>query len=160
MSVKVCDRNLSKMEVVWHATEIKDLIHGLCIRTFGIRDYNSFVRSRMSAYADPKANQSSYVYLMFEYKKRLNYLVEDLISSARVANGIRMSSARNCDRRLEYQERTLSDCEMLIGKLQDVANTFDVDLNRFRPSVEAIDREITLLKGWIRYTKKMKQKYS
>lgn len=159
MSVKVCDRSLSKLEVVYHATEIREEIHGLCIRDFGMRDYKALVRKKMAMLADPEKNVSSYVLLMHQCKQRLHYLAEDLMSSTRLANRIKLNSDRNCLRRLELQERAIGDCELMIMKLQDVSNIFLVDLNRFRPCVESIDYELKLLKGWIRYTNKMRKQY-
>lgn len=161
MSVKVCDRSLSKLEVVYHATEVRDAIHDLCIRDFGIKeDLECIVRKKWAYRADPKKRLENYVLALHQAKQRLHVLGDDLVESTRTANKIRLCSLTNCDKRLQYQERAMIDCELLISKLQDVSNIFLVDFNRYRPCVEALSKEIDLLKGWIKYTNKVKSKFA
>lgn len=158
MSVKVSDRNESKLEAVFHATRVRQDIHDLCIRDFGIKDVDMIVRKKIAYRADPKANLEKYVLLMHQCKERLHFLADDLIATTRAANRIKMNTVARCDRRLEYQERALDTCEMLIGKIQDVVDIFWVDLNCYRQYIDSIDHEITLLRGWIQYTNKTRDK--
>ncbi len=74
---------------------------------------------------------------------------------SRAANRIKMLNKRQCDLRLNYQDRCINCCEMLIAKLQDVTDTFNVNLNLFKKSIELIDEEIILLKRWKEYTNKV-----
>lgn len=159
MSVKVCDRTTSKLEAVYHATEVRKEIHDLCIRDLAIKDLESLVRKKWEYRADPKQRLDNYVLLLHQSKQRLHNLADDLIASTTLANRRPMNSLENCDKRLVYQERALDDCFLLVGKLQDVADIFLVDLNRYRPSIESIDKEVHLLKGWIKYTNKIRKTY-
>lgn len=72
MSVRVCDRSLSKVEVVYHATEIREIIHGLCIRTFGVKDYDHLVRSRMSSYEELFNKEINFVKISGRHKMIIN----------------------------------------------------------------------------------------
>lgn len=68
-----------------------------------------------------------------------------------------MTCVRKCDLRLDYQEKAVNNCEMLIGKLQDAVDFFWVDINIYRQYIEAIDDEIELLKNWIQTTNKARR---
>lgn len=155
MSVKVCDRTLSKLEVVYQATVIREELHDLCLRNFAIKDVDTIVRKKIAFRLDPEANLYRYQSVLLESKHFVNYLADDLLVSTRAANRQRMNTIKRCEKRLEYQEKASDDCEMLIAKLQDIATMFLVDINKFRPCIEAIDRETTLLKGWIKHTNKV-----
>ena len=158
MSVKVCDRSLSKLEVVYQATVIREELHDLCLRNFAIKDVDMIVRKKIAFRIDPVANLDKYLLILHDAKHLINYLADDLLLSTRTANRQNMNSLKRCEKRLEYQEKALDDCEMIIAKLQDVASMFLVDINKFRPCIEAIDRECTLLKGWIKHTNKVMEK--
>lgn len=159
MSVKVCDRTTSKIEAVYHAIEVRKEIHDLCIRDLAIKDLEKLVRQKWAYRSDPKQRLNNYVLLLHQTKQRLHNLGDDLISSTTIANRRIMNSLENCNKRLEYQERALDDCYLLIAKLQDSADIFLVDLNRYRPCIESIDKEVHLLKGWIKYTNRVRRKY-
>ena len=159
MSVKVCDRSLSRLEVVYHATEVRKDIHDLCLRDLGIKNPNKIVRKKWAYRADPEKRLGNYILLLHQSKQRLHNLADDLIASTSMANRRSMNCLENCEERLKYQERAMDDCILLIGKLQDVADIFLVDLNRYRPCIESINKEVKLLKGWIKYTNKVKKKY-
>lgn len=101
-----------------------------------------------------------YVFELHQSKQRLHFLSDELIANTRSANRIKMTSKRKCDLRLDYQERAVNNCEMLIGKLQDVVDFFCVDINIYKQYIESIDKEITLLKNWIQTTNKIKRALS
>lgn len=157
MSVIVAKRNLSKCQAVMNAVELKAKIHDLCIRDLGIRDLNKVVRQKYIYGNDPYENMSKYVLELHQAKQRLHFLSDELIANTRAAYRTKMSSIRKCDLRLDYQEKAVNNCEMLIGKLQDVVDFFWVDINIYGQYVEAIDVEITLLKNWIQTTHKIKR---
>lgn len=160
MSVKVCDRSLSKLEAVYQATKVRELLHDLCLRDFAIKDVDTIVRKKIAFRVDPTAHLEKYVMILNESKHVINHLADDLLVTARAANRNSLKNRKGCERRLEYQEKALDDCEMIVAKLQDIASMFLVDLNRYRPCMEALDYEITLLKGWIKHTNKVMKKYT
>ncbi len=139
------------------AVNLKSKIHELCIRDLGIKDLENAVRMKYVYGKDPYENMPKYVLELHQAKQRLHYLSDELIANTRSANRIKMTSRRKCDLRLDYQERAVNNCEMLIGKLQDVVDFFWVDINIYKQYIEAIDYEISLLKSWIQSTNKTKR---
>lgn len=157
MSVLVKDRNLSKCQVVVSAVELKAKIHELSIRDLGIKDLERIARKKYMCGKDPEEMLPKYVLELHQAKQRLHFLSDELIANTRAANRIKMTDIRKCNLRLDYQERAVNNCEMLIGKLQDIVDFFLVDLSTYRQYIEAIDNEIDLLKNWIQLTNKTKK---
>lgn len=157
MSVIVSKRNLSKCQAVMDAVELKAKIHDLCIRDLGIKDMEKVVRQKYLYGNDFSKNLPKYVLELHQAKIRLHFLSDELIANTRAANRVKMNSIRKCDLRLDYQERAVNNCEMLIGKLQDIVDFFSVDINIYKKYIEAIDIEIELLKKWIQSTNKIKR---
>ncbi len=60
------------------------------------------------------------------------------------------------ERRREYQNNAIVNCEQLIKELQRVVEVFDVDINLYGRYVKAIDREIDLIKKWRQRDNKIK----
>lgn len=157
MSVVVNKRNLSKCQAVMNAVDLKAKIHDLCIRDLGIKDMEKVVRQKYIYGNDPYENIPKYVFELHQAKQRLHFLSDELISNTRAANRTKMNSIRKCDLRLDYQERAINNCEMLIAKLQDIVDFFWVDINVYGQYIEAIDAEIDLLKKWLQQTNKIKR---
>lgn len=157
MGVIVSERNLSKCQAVMSAVELKAKIHDLCIRDLGIKNVEKIARDKYIYGNDPYENLPKYVLELHQAKNRLHFLSDELIANTRSANRIKMNSIRKCDLRLDYQERAVNNCEMLVGKLQDVVDFFSVDINIYKQYIEAIDAEIELLKNWIQTTNKAKR---
>lgn len=160
MSVIVSKRTVSKCQAVMSAVELKAKIHDLCIRDLGIKNLERVVREKYVYGNDPYENMPKYVVELHQAKQRLHFLSDELIANTRSANRIKMNSVRKCDLRLDYQEKAINNCEMLIGKLQDVVDFFWVDINIYRQYITAIDSEICLLKNWIQITNKMKREFT
>lgn len=160
MSVKVMDRTLSKCEAVWQAQVIRDMVHDLCLRNFGIKDMVLIVRRKILLRCDPKANIDRYVLLLSQYKNTAYEYAEMLCRNTRRAEMIRMNSLENCKRRLAEQEDAKAACFYLLEKTQDIINTFFVDVNKYQQYVEEIQKEINLIDHWSAYTRKMIQRYS
>lgn len=157
MGVIVAKRNQSKCQAVMNAVELKAKIHDLCIRDLGIRDLEHVVRQKYVYGKDPYENMPKYVLELHQAKQRLHFLSDELISNTRAAYRTKMNDVRKCDLRLDYQERAVNNCEMLIGKLQDIVDFFWVDINIYGQYIEAIDTEIALLKKWIQSTYKTRR---
>lgn len=157
MSVIVANRTESKCQVVINAVKLKAEIHDLCIRDLGIKNLEQIVRKKYVYGNDPYENMPKYVLEMHQAKQRLHLISDELIANTRSANRIKMNSIRKCDLRLDYQERSINNCEMLIGKLQDIVDFFWVDINIYKRYIEVIDNEIELIKKWIQLTNKAKR---
>lgn len=57
-----------------------------------------------------------------------------------------------CDRRKQYQEKAIDNCEMLISKLQQIGDVFWIDFNKTRRYVKLVDEEEKRIKKWEAFT--------
>lgn len=152
MSVNVSERNISKCQAVMNAIDLKEKIHELCIRDLGIKDPEHMVRKKYSYKGKVYKKEESLVFLLFDSKRTLHDYSDQLIANTRSADKIKMADIRSCNLRLDYQDRAINNCEMLIGKIQDIAAVFSIDINKLRRYIEAIDEEINSLQSWKRMT--------
>lgn len=77
-------------------------------------------------------------------------------SNVRAANSLYPTSMAEYERRREYQNNAIVNCEQLIKELQRVVEIFEVDINLYNRYVKAIDREIDLIKKWRQRDNKIK----
>lgn len=158
MSVLVSKRTESKFEAITHSVELHDMLIDLIQRNFGVRDIEKFVRTRF-AYAYSTTDEDEYAkhrYLMHNFKSRVDQLASQLTSNVRAANSLYSTSIAEYERRREYQNNAIVNCEQLIKELQRVVEIFDVDINLYGRYVKAIDREIDLIKKWRQRDNKIK----
>ena len=52
------------------------------------------------------------------------------------------------EKRRDYQNTAIVNCEQLLKELQRIVEIFEVDVNLYSRYVKAIDREIGLIKKW------------
>lgn len=156
MSVLVNDRTESKFEVVIFATEIHNMLRELMQRNFGVKDLSSFVRRRYAHGKDETEDFWRYRYLMHTNKKEIDRLGTALTTNVRAANSIYPTTMKEYERRREYQTAAIVNGEQIIKELQQVVETFEVDLNVYPRYIKAIDREIGLIKKWRQRDNKMK----
>lgn len=156
MSVLVSDRKESKFEAVTHSIELHDMLIEFMQRNFGVKDLNVFVRMRYAYGRDDKEDLSRYIYLMQNFKNRIDQTASILTSNVRAANTLYPTSVHECERRRDYQNNAIANCEQLIKELQRVVEVFDVDINVYGKYINAIDREIGLIKKWRQRDNKIK----
>lgn len=156
MSVIVSERKESKFEAITYAIELHDMLIDLMQRSFGIKDLDKFVRRRYAYGKDDKEDFSKYRYLMNNYKKRIDNLVSLLTNNVRAANSTYPTSMHEYEQRRDYQNSAIVNCEQLIKELQRVVEIFEVDINIYGRYINAIDREIGLIKKWRQRDNKIK----
>lgn len=155
MSVLVSKRTESKFEAIIHSVELHDMLIDLIQRNFGVRDIEKFVRTRF-AYSVEEDKYAKHRYLMQNFKSRVDQLASQLTSNVRAANSLYPTSMAEYERRREYQNNAIVNCEQLIKELQRVVEIFEVDINLYNRYVKAIDREIDLIKKWRQRDNKIK----
>lgn len=155
MSVLVSKRTESKFEAITHSIELHDILIDLIQRNFGVRDIEKFVRTRFS-YSVEEDEYAKHRYLMHNFKSRVDQLASQLTSNVRAANSLYPTSMTEYERRREYQNNAIVNCEQLIKELQRVVEIFDVDINLYNRYVKVIDREIDLIKKWRQRDNKIK----
>lgn len=155
MSVLVSKRTESKFEAIIHSVELHDMLIELIQRNFGVKDIEKFVRTRF-AYSIEEDEYAKHRYLMQNFKSRVDQLASQLTSNVRAANSLYPTSMTEYERRREYQNNAIVNCEQLIKELQRVVEIFEVDINLYNRYVKAIDREIDLIKKWRQRDNKIK----
>lgn len=156
MSVLASKRKESKFEAITFSIELHNMLIGLMQRSFGVKDVDQFVRNE---YAHGRIKTECFWYyreLMHSFKERINRYASLLTSDVRAANSIYPTTLHEYEKRREYQNNAIIDCELLLKELQRVVDIFNVDLNLYGKYVAAIDREIGLIKKWRQRDNKIK----
>ena len=148
MSVLYANRRESRFEAIVYSTELHDMMIEFMQRGFGIKDVDHVVRVK---YARGKLDSENFEYfrfLMHNSKMRIDQLCALLTSNVRAANSIYPTTMAEYDKRREYQNAAIITCEQMIKELQHIVDTFEVDVNKYGRYIQAIDREIGLIKRW------------
>lgn len=156
MSVLASKRRESKFEAITYSVELHTMLLDLMQRNFGVKDLDHLVRVRYAYGKDETEDFAKYRYLMTNFKMRIDQLASQLTSNIRAANSTYPTNMREYERRRDYQNNALVNCEQLINELQRVVEIFEVDLNTYGRYVKAIDREIGLIKKWRQRDNKIK----
>lgn len=156
MSVLVSDRKLSRLEVLTYSIEIHNMLIELMQRSFGVKDVNHFVRLRYAYGKDDKEDFSKYRHLMYCFKMKINDLADSLTANIRAANSINPMSMYEYHQRRSYQNAAIANCDQIKMELQKVVEVFNVDINLFCPHINAVNREIGLIKKWRQSDNKIK----
>ena len=156
MSVLVSKRKESKLEVIVYSIELHNMLVELMQRSFGVKNLDQLVRVRYAYGKDDREDFDKYHYLMYESKKRIDHLASLLTSNLVSANSRYPTTLHEYERRRDFQNDAIVNCEQLIKELQHVVDIFDVDLNLYERYVTAIDREIGLIKNWRQRDNKIK----
>lgn len=156
MSVLVGDRKESKFEPIVYSVELHRILTDLIQRDFGVKDLDQLVRVRYALGKDSKENFERYRYLMRNSKDRVDQLAYLITNNVRGANSIYPTSMHEYEQRRDYQNFAIANCEQLIKELQRVVELFEIDLNVYGRIINAIDREIGLIKKWRQRDNKIK----
>lgn len=156
MSVLVSDRKESKFEAVTYSIELHAMLTELMQRGFGVKDLNNLVRIRYAYGKDDKEDFAKYRYLMQNSKNRIDQIASLLTNNVRAANTLYPTSLHEYERRRDYQNNAIANCEQLVKELQRIVEIFEVDVNVYGKYIKAIDREIGLIKKWRQRDNKIK----
>ena len=148
MSVLVSKRSESKFEAIVYSIELHNMLIELMQRSFGVKDLDQFVRMRYAYGKDDTEDFSKYRYLMYNYKTRIDQLASLMTNNIRAANSIYPTMLHEYEKRRDYQNTAIVNCEQLLKELQRVVEIFEVDVNLYSRYVKAIDREIGLITKW------------
>lgn len=156
MSVLVSKRKESKFEAITFSIDLHDMLLDLMQRSFGVKDLDHLVRVRYAYGKDETEDFAKYRYLMSNFKNRIDQLASQLTSNVRAANSTYPTSMREYEQRRDYQNSAIINCEQILKELQRIVEIFDVDVNTYGRYVNAIDREIGLIKKWRQRDNKIK----
>lgn len=158
MSVIVPKRKESRFEVLVHAINLHDMLLELMQRNFGIKNVKQLVRKKYLFSKEQSEQYAYYRMVLNQSKDRIDHLCRLLIANVRAANTIYPVSASEFERRREYQNDAIVNCEQIKSELQRVVTIFEVDINLYARHIQAIKREIALIKNWRQRDNKQKSK--
>lgn len=156
MSVLASKRKESKFEAITFSIELHDMLLDFMQRSFGVKDLEHFVRVRFAYGKDETEDFAKYRYLMSNFKNRIDQLASQLTSNVRAANSTYPTSIHEYEQRRDYQNNAIINCEQILKELQRIVEIFEVDVNTYGRYVNAIDREIGLIKKWRQRDNKIK----
>lgn len=85
-------------------------------------------------------------------------ILADMIQYITTANSVYATKDFEFDLRRKYQDLAITCCFRLYQELQYIRQVFKIDLNKWRPLFEKLDKEIDLLKGWRQADNKRRKK--
>ena len=165
MSVLKSKRKTSRLEFLHNAYVIRRQFTLLLLRDFGTRSKVRTSRfytkiNRMSSEDQElfqnildKYEISTVVddypeWIINEFRNRIMYELRMLVRNITFANTIYPTSESEYNDRRRYQTAAIGCCEQLIQEMQYFIDVVDVDVNKYLPYVDMIEREIALLRGW------------
>lgn len=159
MSVLVCNRKESKLEVFSKAMDIREELVDLMQRNFGINDLNNFFRKRYFTTGDVTEEFKKASAFLRMSKERLDLYSSYLLDNLRSANSIYPVCESEYQLRRTYQTKAITNCESLISELQNTISIFNTDINLYSAVVNDINREIELIKKWRQKDNAFKKKH-
>lgn len=148
MSVLVSKQKESRLEVIAHAERLHRKLIMLMQRNFGVRNVDDFVRESFACGSIKRENFEYFRYQMTSAKESIDKLAISLTNNLRGANCIYPKTLHELEVRRDYQNNAIVNCNQILKELQRVVEMFDVDINIYKESIEAIKREIDLIKSW------------
>lgn len=165
MSVLKNKRKVSDMEFIHNAYKIRAYYTKLLLRDFGVRDKirtpETFAKQYKMTDEDKIALQELIKkykirniseefpgWLIDEFRRRFMSEIRFMIRNIIQANSIYPTSLVEYHKRREYQTKAIGCCEQLLQEMQYVITIINVDINKFLPYVDMVEKEIALLKGW------------
>lgn len=159
MSVLVSKRTESLMEVVVNSVEIQKKLIDLMQRNFGIKRFNKMIMRDYDYGIIESEKTERNRFLINEFKKTIHTTSVQLVNNVRSANTIDGSnSMAEYEMRRCYQNMALCNCQELIAQLQNIIDTFNLDINQYETITNVIYREIDLIKRWRQRDNRMKKR--
>ncbi len=165
MSVLKSKRGPSRLEFLHTAYVLRRKLVLLMLRDFGIKDKirnpDFYARIHKMAEEDrekfleitEKYNIRNILdeypeWLINELRSRITsesrYLIRNIIQ----ANSLYPTTESELADRRRYQTQAIGCCEQLLQEMQFVMTVIDVDVNKYLPYVDLIEKEIALLRAW------------
>lgn len=166
ISVLVKDRGISSMDFFHNAIKLRKMIVELLLRDFGIKDkirnpkvYANSIKMSDEDKIEWKRIIEKYQmnrsvideypkWLIVYFRENVLLILRDMIFYIVKTNSIYIDSELSYKERRHYQTLAICQCEILLQEFQFVIDVINVDVNKFMPYVELIEKEIALLKGW------------
>lgn len=153
------ERPESKFEVLHNAYQLRKFITDWLMLDFGIippefpsenTEQNSSENLNLTSRQKFRLEQYNGFCTWFQDYMRNNITnqLRALVNHLTVANSIFPVYLSECDLRHIEQDKAIASCFCLLQEFQYLAETLQVDLNKYTTVTKYIDKEISLIKGW------------
>lgn len=176
MSVPSYMRKLSSMEFYKNAVDLRRELTDWMMRDFGskytkksvqqvIKNIDSsdqkIIDDVFAKYGKTPNQQfkSDYPSWFFDFERDvLMKLLHEMVANITSANSIYASHEFEFDMRRKYQNKAIANCYQIYQELQYITSSFNSDMNKIVRLLDAIEKEIDLLKGWRQSDNKQRKK--
>ncbi len=148
MSVLVCNRKESRLEVIAQAEKLNLELRDLMIRNFGIKRPDEMLRKEFRYGKSPEEIMERSLFLLEGFKKKVDQKASLLTDYLVTANNIFPRNLTEYENRRQNQTYAICCCKEINKELQNVIDIFEVDLNAYDGYVDIVKREIKLIKKW------------
>lgn len=148
MSVLVCRRKESRLEVIVFAEKLRSELIDLTHRTFGIKNLEHLLRPEKARGQLKKKDIDFYCSVLQLSKESVLRAATMLTDNVSAANSIYPILDAEWEQRRIYQDNAIANCRQIIKELQHVVAIFDIDINTYERYINDINREIGLIKNW------------
>ena len=174
MSVLARNRSLSKLEFYKNAMKLRKKMSFLLLRDIGVKNRvrNLTVETKNMEPMDAEtfcglAEKYGIGEIADEYPEwvivKLRDSIWDLLRDMMVnitrAYTIWATNISEAYERRNAQNRAIADCESILKELELAIDILPVDAEKYMSYVEAIEREIALLKGWRKADNKRNEQF-
>lgn len=143
MSVPKGKRKKSRFEVFHNMQAIQKELVSYLMNDFGI------TRS---------TNLGEAQFLDIKFQRVIN-LCADIVGEIHRANDLFVTNLTEYEQRRLYQDKAIADCDVLKQELQSVIDIISgLNINKYKTSIELIDKEKALLKSWRKSDLRLKKK--
>ena len=137
----------SKFEVFDTATRLRDSLTEYIIHDFAVENFGELT--------------STEIWFLEYLREHVINNVADLVSNITVANTVYVTSMEEYVERRKYQTLAVANCYQLVQNLQWVIDIFKghINVEKYMTSMDCVNLEIKLLKGWRKSENKIKKKF-
>lgn len=175
MTVPVGKRKESQFEVIIHFYRTRKRITDLLLRDFGYSEkksqkhlekmfgdvlYEELSDDQKNHYDIRKSRQESFETWFIEDRRNcVMDCLRNIQEYITVANSMYPEFMEELIERRLNQDKAIGQCQRLLQELQYTMEVLPVDINKYIPFADDIDREIALLKKWRKSDNKFKKKF-
>ena len=143
MSVPKSKRKRSRFEVFHNMQRLqKELVKYLML-DFGVTRCTNL-------------GEAQFLDLKFE---RVINLCAEIVGDIHRANAMYVSNMIEYEERRLYQDKAIGNCVVLKQELQSIVDVMSgLNINKYKPSIKMIDKEIVLIKSWRKSDIRLKKK--
>jgi hypothetical protein len=146
MSVLKNRRGLSKLEFYHNARKLRRDMTNLLLRDFGVRDKVRKIKTEDGGPVDIIEGYPDW--LIEKFRDSIMQILRNLMMNITAGNTVYPTNEAELLSRRQYQTAAIVNCEQLLQEMHYCEDVLPVHVSKLLPYVEAIEFEITLLKGW------------